>query len=119
MSTARRVRVWGRTDPNVELIQYVEAWARKIQNNTAVATVRDVASRPHTTPMVTVSVRSDGSVETVTFAVSSGVAEIDEAIRRIIESHRPYQAFPPVLARQVDVIEIRRTWHFDSVLQLY
>ena len=118
LSTARRVRLWGRTDPNVELVQYAEAWARKIQFNTAVDTVRDVAKRPHTPPMVTVAVRSDGSVESMTFVVSSGVAEIDEAIRRIVESQRPYPAFPPALAREFDVIEIRRTWYFDSAVQL-
>jgi hypothetical protein len=119
LSTARRVRLWGRTDPNVELVQYAEAWARKIQFNTAVDTVREVAKRPHTPPMVTVAVRSDGSVESVTFVVSSGVAEIDEAIRRIVEGARPYQAFPPALAREFDVIEIRRTWYFDDAVRLY
>ncbi len=113
------MRVWGRTDPNVELIQYVEAWARRIQSNTSAETVRDVAKRPHTRPMVTVAIRSGGSVESVTFVVSSGVAEIDEAIRRIVESQRPYQAFPPALAREFDVIEIRRIWYFDSAVQLY
>ena len=119
MSTARRVRLWGRTDPNVELVLYAEAWAQKIQFNTAVDTVREVAKRPHTPPMVTVAVRSDGSVESVTFVVSSGVMEIDEAIRRIVESQRPYPAFPPALAREVDVIEIRRTWYFDSAVRLH
>jgi hypothetical protein len=119
LSTARRVRLWGRTDPNVELVRYAEAWARKIQFNTAVDTVREVAKRPHTPPMVTVAVRSDGSVESVTFVVSSGVAEIDEAIRRIVESQRPYQVFPPALAREFDVIEVRRTWYFDSAVRLY
>jgi len=119
LSTARRARVWGRTDPNVELIQYVEEWARRIQFNTSVETVRDVAKRSHTRPMVTVAIRSGGSVESVTFVVSSGVAEVDEAIRRIVESQRPYQAFPPALAREFDVIEIRRIWHFDSAVRLY
>ena len=69
--------------------------------------------------MVTVAIRSDGSVEAVTFVVSSGVAEIDEAIRRIVESQRPYPAFPPALGREVDVIEVRRTWYFDSAVRLY
>ncbi len=69
--------------------------------------------------MVTVAIRSDGSVESVTFVVSSGVAEIDEAIRRIVESQMPYQAFPPALAREFDVIEIRRTWYFDTAVRLY
>jgi outer membrane biosynthesis protein TonB len=119
LRTARRVRLWGRTDPNAELVQYAEAWARKIQFNTAVDTVRDVAKRPHTHPLVTVAVRSDGSVEAVTFVVSSGVVEVDEAIRRIVESQRPYPRFPPALAREFDVVEIRRTWTFDSAVRLY
>ena len=118
LSAARRARLWGRIDPNVELVQYGEGWARKIQFNTPVDTVREVAKRPHTNPVVTVAVRSDGSVESVTFVVSSGVAEVDEAIRRIVRSHEHYEAFPPALAREYDVIEIRRTWHFDVAVRL-
>jgi TonB family protein len=69
--------------------------------------------------MVTVAIRSDGSVEKVTFDVSSGVAEVDAAIRRIVEGGRPYPAFPPALAREFDVVEIRRTWYFDMGVRLY
>jgi TonB family protein len=119
ISTARRARLWGRSDANIELVQYAEAWARKIQFNTSVETARDVAKRPHTNPMVTVAIRSDGSVESVTFVVSSGVPEVDEAIRRIVQSLVPYQPFPPVLAREYDVVEVRRTWHFDTAVRLY
>ena len=118
LSTARRGRLWGRADPNLDLVQYAEAWARKIQFNTLVDTVREVAKRPHTHPMVTVAIRSDGSVESVTFVVSSGVAEVDDAIRRIVQSHMPYPAFPPGLASEYDVIEVRRTWHFDTAIRL-
>ncbi len=119
LSTARRFRLLGRSDPNVELIEYAEAWARRIQLNTPFDTVREVAKRPHTNPMVTVAIRSDGSVESVTFVVSSGVAEVDEAIRLIVQSSVPYPAFPPGLAREYDVIEVRRTWHFDTAIRLY
>ena len=119
LSTARRARLWGRGDPNVELVQYAEGWARKIQFNTPVATVREVAKQPHRHPMVTVAIRSDGSVESVTFVISSGVAQVDDAIRRIVQSHEHYQAFPPALAREYDVIEIRRTWHFNDAVGLY
>ena len=69
--------------------------------------------------MVTVAIRGDGSVESVTFVLSSGVTEVDEAIRRIVQSLVPYPAFPPGLAREFDVIEIRRTWHFDTAVRLY
>ncbi|HET7527561.1 MAG TPA: TonB C-terminal domain-containing protein [Burkholderiaceae bacterium] len=119
LSTARRVRLWGRTDPNAELVLYAEAWARKIQFNTPVETVRALARQPHRDPLVTVAIRSDGSVEAVTFDVSSGVAEVDEAIRRIIEGQRPYLRFPPGLTSEYDVVEIRRTWHFDNAVRLY
>jgi hypothetical protein len=118
LSTARRIKLFGRAHPNVELIQYAEAWAQKIQFNTEVETVREVAKRPHRDPLVTVAIRSDGSVESVTFEVSSGVAEVDDAIRRIVEGQKPYVAFPPALAREYDVVEIRRTWHFDTAIRL-
>ncbi len=50
--------------------------------------------------------------------VSSGVAAIDEAIRKVVASQAPYPAFTPALARQYDVIEIRRTWTFDIAIRL-
>ena len=118
LSTARRGRLWGRADPNAELVEYAEAWARKIQFNTPVETVRDLAKRRYTPPMVTVAVRRDGSVESVSFVVSSGVAEVDEAIRRMVENQKPFMAFSPTLARDYDVIEIRRTWTFDDAVRL-
>jgi outer membrane biosynthesis protein TonB len=116
---ARRGRLFGRTDPNAELILYAEAWARKIELNMTVERIRDAAKRPHSAPLVTVAIRNDGSVESVTFLLSSGVAEIDDGIRRIVESLLPYPAFPPGLARDFDVIEIRRTWIIDTAVRLY
>ena len=74
---------------------------------------------PHTPPMVTLAIRSDGSVESVTFVASSGVPAIDAAIRRIVQSQAPYPPFPPGLTRDYDVLEIRRTWHIDTAIRLY
>lgn len=115
----RRARLWGRTDPNTELVNYAEAWARKIQFNTPVDAVQNIAKQKYTNPMVTVALRSDGSVESITFVASSGVADIDEAIRRMVHRQANYPAFPSALARDYDVVEIRRTWHFDSAVRIY
>lgn len=117
--SARRGRLFGRIDPNTELVMYGEAWARKIQQNVTIDMAGDAVKRPHVDPLVTVAIRRDGSVESVTFVVSSGVAEIDDAIRRIVHSQVHYPAFPPALAHDFDVIEIRRTWHFDMAIRLY
>ena len=81
--------------------------------------VRDLARRPHTQPMVTVAIRADGSVESVRFVTSSGLPELDQAVQRIVEGLAPYQPFQPALAREFDVVEIRRTWHFDGAVRLY
>ena len=118
-SSARRGRLLGRADPNAELVLYAEAFARKIQLNMTIDQVRDAARQRHAHPLVTVAIRQDGSVESVSFVVSSGVAQIDEAIRRIVQGQAPYPAFPPALARDFDVIEIRRTWNFDMAVRLY
>jgi len=81
--------------------------------------VREAAKQPHTDPLVNVAVRSDGSVESITILHSSGVPALDEAIRRVVQSQTPFPAFQPALARDYDVIEIRRTWHFDIAIRLF
>ena len=119
LSSPRRGRLLGRADPNEALVLYAEAWARKIQLNPTFDLVREAARQAHTDPVVTVAVRSDGSVESVTFVRSSGVPAIDDAVRRIVRSQENYASFPPALSRDFDVIEIRRTWHFDMAVRMY
>ncbi|WP_458232781.1 TonB family protein, partial [Roseateles sp. P5_E8] len=116
---ARRGRLFGRTDANADLAAYGETWARKIESNLTVETVREVARQPHTDAIVTVAVRSNGSVETITFVRSSGVPAVDEAIARIVRSQENYPAFPAALLKDFDVVEIRRSWHFDMAVRLY
>jgi hypothetical protein len=115
----RRGRLFGRIDSNGELVKYAEAVSRKIHFNSASDTVFALAKQAHNPPMVTLAIRSDGSVESVTFVASSGVPAIDDAIRRIVQSQAPYPPFPPGLTRDYDVLEIRRTWHIDTAIRLY
>ena len=115
----RRYSLLGRTDANRDIVLYAEAFGRKIELNMTIDLVREAAKQRHNDPVVTVAIRSDGFVESVTFIRSSGVAAIDEAVRRIVASQEPYPMFPPALAREVDVLEIRRTWHFDTAVRLY
>lgn len=117
-SSRRRGRLFGRADANAELIRYAEAWARRIEMNMTFDIVREAAKKPHVDPLVTVAIRSDGFVESVTFVVSSGVPELDDAIRRVLRSQDPFEAFSPALASEFDVIEIRRSWHFDMAIRL-
>jgi hypothetical protein len=117
-STLRRGWLFGRADANRDLVLYAEAMSQKIEKNMTFDMVRDLIKQPHNSPTVTMSIRADGTVEKVSFVTSSGVAAIDEAVRKIIASQAPFGAFPPSLARQYDVIEIRRTWVFDIAVRL-
>ncbi|MTW10052.1 hypothetical protein GM658_05510 [Pseudoduganella eburnea] len=118
VSGLRRGWLFGRADTNGELVQYAETISKKFELNMAFDMLRDVVKQRHVSPMVTIAIRADGSVENVTFVVSSGVSAIDDAIRKVIATQAPYGAFPPGLARQYDVLEIRRTWVFDTAIRL-
>jgi hypothetical protein len=117
-SSLRRRWMFGRVDPDGDLVLYADAMSRKIELNMTIDMVRELVKQAHTQPTVTIAVRADGSVEKVTFDVSSGVPALDDAIRKVIASQAPYGAFSPSLARQYDVIEIRRTWVFDYAIRL-
>jgi TonB family protein len=67
---------------------------------------------------VKVALRADGTVESVVVVTGSGLPEVDAAVRRVVEGAAPYAPFSPVLAREFDVVEIRRTWVFDTAFRL-
>ena len=66
------------------------------------------------TLLITVSIRSDGSVENVEINRSSGQKVLDAAAIRIVEMSAPFAAFPPDIKRDTDVLHITRTWTFTK-----
>jgi TolA protein len=113
----RRVAV-GPGERDVSLKMYVESWRQKIERNASVNFPRNWVDEQKKDPLVSVAVRSDGTVEEVTIVVSSGRADMDEAVRRIVRVNARYSAFPPDIAKKYDVIDIRRVWRFDETLKL-
>ena len=103
---------------DVSLRAYVDSWRWKIERGGNLNYRVSAGMRARENPIVTVAIRSDGSLEEVRINRSSGVREIDQAVLRIAELYAPYSKFPPDLARQYDVIEIRRVWLFDNTLKI-
>ena len=95
----RRRSLFG-VERDVSLRMYVESWRWKVERNGALNYRPSASARASDNPVVTVSIRSDGSLEDVMISRSSGVRELDEAVRRIARLQAPYSAFPPDLARQ-------------------
>jgi TonB family protein len=103
---------------DLPLKMYVESWRQKIERNGALNYPRSWADAVRVDPLVSVAVRSDGTVEDVIIVSSSGRADMDEAVRRIVRVNARYSPFPPQIAERYDVIEIRRVWRFDDALKL-
>jgi protein TonB len=108
----RRKFIGARTQ-EYRFARYIEDWRQKIQRvgdlNYPQA-ARD--QRLHGSLIVTVAIRSDGSVEAVEINKPSGQRVLDAAARRIVELAAPFGAFPPDIAKDTDVLHITRTWTF-------
>ena len=117
MQDGRR-RVVDTLERDVPLRFYVDSFRQKIERNAAQIRMEVAGGPGRADPLVSVALRSDGSVDDVTIVRSSGRADLDEAVRRIVRLNARYAAFPPNVAARFDVIEIRRIWLFAENLKL-
>jgi protein TonB len=95
--------------------RYVEDWRAKIErvgNLNYPEAAREL--KLYGSLLITVSIRSDGSVENVEINRSSGQKVLDAAAMRIVEMSAPFAAFPADIKRDTDVLHITRTWMFTK-----
>lgn len=116
MGGRRVVADGGERDAPLRL--YVDSVRQKLERNAVMGGARLALQDVRIDPLVSLSLRSDGSVDEVTIIRSSGRAEVDDAVRRFVRLNARYSAFPPNVAAQFDVIEIRRIWRFGDGLKL-
>ena len=98
-----------------KLARYVEDWRAKIErigNLNYPEAARSL--QLYGSLLLTVSIRSDGSVESVEINRSSGQSVLDAAAVKIVEMSAPFAAFPPDIKRDTDVLHITRTWMFQK-----
>ena len=108
----RRGSILGRDPKDIQLAFYGEGWRQKVERIGSLNFPQISKTRHYDPLVVTVSINSDGTLAGVRIVRSSGVKEIDEAVRRIVEMSAPFAAFPPDLRRSYDVVDITRTWNF-------
>jgi protein TonB len=92
---------------------YLDGWRRKIER---VGTMNfpDVARRKKLsgTPVIEVTIGSDGKLLQSVIRRSSGYAELDEAALRILKLAAPFDPFPGELNVKHDEIRIAYEWQF-------
>lgn len=99
--------------------QYVEDWRSKVErvgNMNYPQQARDQQIYGKLT--LTISIRSDGSVENVEINKSSGQRILDAAAMRIVRLAAPYAPFPNEIRKDTDILSITRTWSFTVNDQL-
>ena len=99
--------------------RYVEDWRLKIErvgNLNYPQAARE--AKLYGSLVLTVSIRADGSVESVRVNRSSGQRVLDAAAVHIVEMSAPFATFPPDIRRDTDILHITRTWSFTKGDQL-
>jgi periplasmic protein TonB len=99
----------------VPFARYVEDWRQKVERIGEInypLQARGLKLQAHL--LVTVAVKSDGSLANVIVERSSGHKFLDESAKSIVQAAAPFSAFPPYMARDTDILYITRWWTFTS-----
>ena len=114
----RRRTLLGRPDQDVRLAMFAEAWSQWVQQNADFEVLNAAKTGTYTNPIVSVTLRADGAVDSIEFKRATGIPELDEAVRKVILSLAPYRRFPSELAMEYDLVELSRLWTFGSGVRL-
>jgi len=108
----RRKFVGARTQ-EYRFAQYIEDWRVKVER-LGNLNYPEQARREkiYGTLQLSVSIKADGSVETIEVSRSSGHRILDAAAMRIVKLAAPYAPLPPDITKDVDILTITRTWTF-------
>jgi len=114
----RRKFIGARTQ-EYRFAQYIEDWRIKVErignlNYPEEARRQQIYGKLQ----LSVSIRSDGSLESIEVSRSSGHRILDAAAMRIVKLAAPYSSLPPEITKDTDILTIVRTWTFTSADRL-
>jgi len=92
--------------------RYEEDWRLKVERVGTLNYPAAARGKLYGNLRMTVTLRPDGSVESVQLDRSSGLKLLDAAAFKIVKLAAPYAPFPPDIRRDTDLLVITRTWFF-------
>ena len=113
-----RVKNLGTRAEEYRFARYMEDWRIKIERVGTLNYPEAAKGKLSGSLILTVRIKGDGSVERIDIDRSSGHRILDDAARRIVRMAEPFAAFSADIRRDVDILEITRTWTFTSSNQL-
>lgn len=110
----RRKHIGARTK-EYRFAQYIEDWRIKVERIGNLNYPQEARRQKlYGSLQLSVSIRADGSVENVEVSRSSGHRLLDAAAVHIVKLAAPYAPLPPDITKDVDILDITRTWTFTS-----
>lgn len=94
--------------------QYVEDWRQKVERVGTLNYPDAARGKLYGSLLLLVAIRPDGSIARVEVRRSSGQPILDEAAKRIVHLAAPFAPFPSDIRKDVDILEIARTWTFTN-----
>ena len=94
--------------------QYEEDWRAKVERIGTNNYPAEARGKLYGNLQLSVTLRPDGSVESVYLDRSSGLKVLDAAALKIVRMATPFAAFPADIRRDTDLLTITRTWFFGK-----
>jgi protein TonB len=94
--------------------QYEEDWRTKIERVGSLNYPAEARGKYYGNLRLTVTIRPDGTVESIELDRSSGLKILDAAAFKIVRMAMPFAAFPQDIRRDTDLLIITRTWFFGQ-----
>ena len=94
--------------------RYEEDWRMKIERIGTLNYPAEARGKLYGSLQLTVTLRPDGTVESIELDRSSGLKVLDAAAFRIVKMATPFAAFPADIRRDTDLLVITRTWFFGQ-----
>ncbi len=114
----RRKFIGARTQ-EFRFAQYIEGWRIKVERIGNLNYPEQARQQKiYGSLQLTVSIRADGSVESVEVSRPSGQRILDAAAQRIVKLAAPFAPLPPDIRKDTDILSITRTWTFTQTDKL-
>lgn len=95
--------------------KYISKWRKKIEYYGNKYYPSKISSRNLSGEvLLSVALKSDGSINNITISKSSGINILDEAAIQTVYMAEPFDKFTTEMKKDTDILEITRTWRFNT-----
>jgi protein TonB len=112
----KRTKVISSKTKERDFQSYYQVWKNKVEKIGALNYPAAARNGISESLVMTVVLNDQGEVLDIKINKSSGVPQLDDAAKKIVNLGSPYAPFPPSIKKQVDTLQIRRIWRFTNNL---